>query len=416
MAGRLRVIPGNMERVLPRVARAGVLFDGGLMDPPYHLHQLVARFGDRDAAPPRSDGPSGVYARSARGFMGHSWDGGDVALRAETWGLVRQVLKPGAHVIVMGGVKTEHRVACALEDAGFEVRDKLTWHYGSGFPKNHNVGGGQGTALKPATEFGILARAPMTEKSVAANVARWGTGALQVEACRLPSVGEQPGNRQMGENVARTVYAKRPRVPYDGSAGRWPANVAHDGSPEVLARFGASASTGGQRHAVGFQGFKGSTKPRRDGAPGYGDDGTAARFFYCAKAGRHDRVARCSVCGARGFGRPPCDCRDAAGNPARRDGHPTTKPVELLAYWARLITPPGGTLLDAFAGSGTLAPACAREGLGAVLVEREPEFLGDIRFRLNALRGGDLPIFADGADVVADGEPGSATLFDEVAG
>ena len=125
--------------------------DSVVCDPPYHLTSIVKRFGADNAAPAKV-GKTGAYARASKGFMGQTWDGGDVAFQPETWAEVLRVLKPGGHLVAFSGTRTYHRMAVAIEDAGFEIRDQLAWVYGSGFPKSHNQPGGWGTALKPSWE------------------------------------------------------------------------------------------------------------------------------------------------------------------------------------------------------------------------------------------------------------------------
>lgn len=233
---------------------------------------------------------------------------------------------------------------------------------------------GWGTALKPAFEPIILARKPLSEKSVAANVLRHGTGAINVDGCRIEAAGRP----------AREVYPQREWVEYDGNSlagrvdgslqsskavgttdeGRWPANVCHDGSAEVEAAFAAfgesySSGGGGTKTGVGIPERRGLGY-HYNGNTGFGDSGTASRFFYSAKAGPDDR-----------FG----------------SKHPTVKPVALMRWLVRLVTPPGGMVLDPFAGSGTTGIAALAEGCHAILIEREAEYVADIRARLDHYRG-----------------------------
>jgi site-specific DNA-methyltransferase (adenine-specific) len=174
--------------------------------------------------------------------MGQQWDGGDVAFRPETWAAVWRVLKPGAHLVAFSGTRTYHRMACAIEDAGFEIRDQLAWIYGSGFPKSHNQPGGWGTALKPAWEPICLARKPL-QGTVAGNIASHGTGAINIDGCRiehgdevdLEHVQRQQAGPVSGFRMAGSKHGKE--VPMYKPGGRWPANIIHDGSEEVLAGF-----------------------------------------------------------------------------------------------------------------------------------------------------------------------------------
>jgi len=370
---------------------------------------------------------------------------------------ILEVLSTDAAVADFLNSLTDEQVlafAKTFEDSQFG--GLLAWVYGSGFPKSHDValafdkaagvkrevigqrdvgpdmtgdaygrgdgarrvadvtGGpvtaeakeweGWGTALKPAFEPIVLARKPF-RGSVMANVAEYRTGALNVGGCEIPFAGEgdeaeaktknQHGAFGSGARVG-SVYGEynRPRDDYDPT-GRFPANLLTDGSAEVLAAFPTSTRTGahpGNRVGIGYGGQQtGTTGPRVAL-----DAGSASRFFYSSKADGEDRVARCPVCDTRWIGRRPCTCKDpATGKLAKHVGHPTVKPVDVKAWLARLITPPGGLVLDCFAGSGTTGMACLREGFRAVLIEREAEYVGDIMHRLRHVAGDDAPLFGD---------------------
>lgn len=374
------------------------LVDSIVSDPPYHLTSIVKRFGAPDATLNKDYGKSGVYKRSAAGFMGKQWDGGDIAFRPETWALAYRVLKPGGHIVAFSATRQYHRMACAIEDAGFEIRDMLSWLYGSGFPKSRNVskdidkkfgaerekvripatgrigsvntvGGdikgdsrpwieaakergyheldgdtpvtdlarewdGWGTALKPALEPICFGRKPLIG-TIVDNVLAHGTGAININACRVGDdemkVTQSNGERISG-NVAMAGH-NTGRIDAGTKTGRWPANVLHDGSAEVFELF-----------------------PIDDVS-----EESTARFFYTAKADGDDRLG---------------------------SKHPTVKPVDLMQYLVRLVTPPGGTVLDCFAGTGTTGEAAFREGMRAVLIERESEYQNDIRRRMALVLGG----------------------------
>jgi site-specific DNA-methyltransferase (adenine-specific) len=237
-----------------------------ITDPPYHLTSPKGGFGHGT----KTD----VYARINRGFRG-KWDGGKAAFEPDIWRECLRVLKPGAHLLAFGAPRTHHRLWCAIEDVGFEIRDTVAWLHAMGLPKS-------GTGLKPAMELICLARKPLAQRSVERNVLMWGTGALNVKATQT-------------------------------STGGWPANVVHDGLEEPW-----------------------------------------ARYFYCPKANKHDR-----------------------------DGskHPTIKPIKLMEWLCKLICPPGGTILDPFAGSGTTGRAALNTGYGCILVEAECEYVADIERR-----------------------------------
>ncbi len=401
--------------------------DACVTDPPYHLTSIVKRFGSETAAPAKSSGATGVYKRSSAGFMGKQWDGGDVAFQVEVWAQVYRVLKPGAHLVAFGGTRTYHRMACAIEDAGFEIRDCVMWLYGSGFPKSHDVskgidraagaereivgntaetsgrtvglgtsGGyhgdivsghcrditapatpqaaewqGWGTALKPAVEPIILARNPLSESTIAANVLKWGTGALNIDGGRVATNGDESGRWGSGRSEGSCWSPGRVNggAEPEGKkheAGRWPANVIHDGSDEVVGAFpdvhGAGSAQGKQEKWADQENKEGwgNIGLGPNGAR-FGDSGSAARFFYTAKADSDDRLG---------------------------SKHPTVKPLDLMQYLVRLVTPPRGLVLDPFAGTGTTGEACIREGMRAVLIEREAEYQEDIRRRMKLAMSG----------------------------
>jgi len=375
----IRVEHGDCLAVLPTLAADSI--HACVTDPPYHLTSIVKRFGKNGSAPVRSNP---VYQRSSAGFMGKQWDGGDVAFRMETWDEVYRVLKPGAHLIAFGGTRTYHRMASAIEGVGFEIRDQIGWAFGSGFPKSHNAGNGWGTALKPAWEPIVLARKPLIG-TVAANVQAHGTGALDIDGCRVSTDGEvihtpqsDPSKRAgiVGTDLGITrTDADRCRPSQSESVeranrlGRWPANIIHDGSEEVIAAF--PGSDGGSASGYDWRDSNNDNPTHiahniKSGMH-FGDSGSAARFFYTAKADAGDRL---------------------------QSKHPTVKPVDLMAYLCRLITPPGGTVLDPFAGSGTTGMACMREGFDCILIEREREYYDDILRRLAHVQGADTPLFS----------------------
>ena len=368
-------------------------------------------------------------------FMGRSWDGWSSPRAFQEWcGLwaaeCLRVLKPGGHLLAFGGSRTWHRLAVAVEDAGFEMRDSIAWLYGSGFPKSLDVskaidkaagaerevvgtrptakgnGGtgndfltassranvvdvtapatpdaerwqGWGTALKPAFEPVVVGRKPLAG-TVAANVLTYGAGALNIDGCRVPMSGEDREKFVQGDAAWRAMNERRGKgrkdnevygeygiaesAPHD--AGRWPTNVVLDESQaEVLDRqSGERPSSSGAAFKVG--GYGGSVGLNRDDRReiGFGDSGGASRFFptfrYEAKA--------------------PTSERPRAGETA----HPTVKPLDLMRWLVRLVTPPGGTVLEPFAGSGTTAEACVIEGFHCIAVEREADYLPLIVQRL----------------------------------
>lgn len=337
-----------------------------------------------------------------------------------------RVLKPGGHLLAFGGTRTYHRLTCALEDAGFEIRDCLAWLYGTGFPKSHNLEDehlGWGTALKPAHEPVVVARKPLTG-TVAATMQEHGTGALHVDACRIGFRDEadeeeaktknRHAERDAGPRTNQVFGADdRDREDYDAT-GRWPANVVVDEAAaqvidddvgEVGGGFGA------RRGDPAGRGIYGRGFPRGDMAGvGYGDSGGASRFFYCAKASSAERVAglddlpvhdregdsawaaRCEECGRTLLSgerkSSPCCGAKAVWETTKptTNHHPTVKPVALMRWLVRLVTPEGGTVLDPFLGSGTTGIAASIEGFRFVGIEQDPDFLDIARARIKHWR------------------------------
>lgn len=608
---------GDCREIIKTLADCSI--DSVVTDPPYSLVSIQKRFGKAGSAPAKSS--TGWYKRASSGFMGQAWDTGDTVHDPAFWAEVLRVLKPGAHLLAFAGTRTYHRMACAIEDAGFEIRDQVGWLFGAGFPKSHDVAKGidkmlgangervptgdevrrirpgadqhkdgswekltdrtyqpheyepgadaarqwqgWGTALKPAFEPLVLAQKPYTPQqflailvptvgelicrvascektdtplfgslrahgflstatslnnylvalsgreskcttetaialttdlrilksslsgimraittagtsltngaecdallaatisrsvlakcerlasttageiaidwhadegsgpagaeirplwepiclarkpligTVAANVMEHGTGALNIDGCRVRAVCQECGGhgrnpvapqarcRKCGgdgrvdieENLNGGTYAAETETSgvsgsmagplhnaigkeFKQPPGRWPASVFHDGSDEVGRTF---PDSDGQQRPVGpANGAKTSVNTYGDYGPRdqfnpRGDGGSAARFFYSAKADAEDRLG---------------------------SKHPTVKPVDLIAYLARLVTPPGGLILDPFAGTGTLGAACMREGFRCILIEREAQYVADIKKRLDQATGANTPLFS----------------------
>lgn len=376
--GRVVLHCGDCMEVLKGIPDNSI--DSAVKDPPYHLTSIVKRFG-ADGAAEAKEGQTGAFKRASSGFMGKQWDGGDIAFTPEIWREVYRVLKPGAYLLAFASTRGIWRMGVAIEDAGFIPHPMIAWVFGSGFPKATRIKadgyddfryGGQ--SLKPAIEPIFMGQKPF-EKGLngTANILKNGTGAVNVGACRVQADevlragacklwshardGEKSAERRYHENGS-TNFAATPGPRGGAPEGRWPANLIHDGSEEVLAAF--PDAPGVQREVndsfkpktgtavYGDYGARPLTVPR-------GDSGSAARFFYSAKADADDRIG---------------------------SKHPTVKPVDLMRYLVRLITPPGGTVLDCFAGTGTTGEAAFYEGFNAVLIEREPEYQTDIRRRM----------------------------------
>lgn len=282
------------------------------------------------------------YLSRRRGFMGLDWD--SMVPGPECWRLAYQLLPPGGHVITFAGTRTADLMALSLRIAGFEFRDTVCWMYGKGWPKSR-------AHLKPAWEPALVFRKPL-EGTLEANLAAHGVGILNIDECRIPTAENLSGGTYSGRAMAATSpgwrMANGARA-YVQPSGRWPANVVHDGGEEVLACFPVLSSVTGKR----------SERSREAGSP--------ARFFYSAKASKADRAG---------------------------SKHPTVKPVALMRWLCRLVTPPGGTILDPFAGSGTTGQAAIEEGMRAVLIEREDKYAEDIRRRFAGSAAGAAD-FAD---------------------
>ena len=384
--------------------------DSIVTDPPYHLTSIVERFGKQGSAPAQF-GTDGAFARASKGFMGKEWDGGDVAFQVDTWRKCFELLKPGGHLIAFSGSRTYHRMAVAIEDAGFEIRDQCIWLYGSGFPKSLNIGKqvdklngvqgkvlntrkvtssdigqksgwnklntdrgdyeyreilndweGWGTALKPAHEPMVLARKPIEEKSVADNVLKHGVGGINIDDCRVQCEADDDivrpertdaqaynffrGGEEDVTNVRKTTR-RQPRseqnVWTDNNSGmkaegamfadadpkgRYPSNVMHDGSCVVEDVF----------------------------------PDVSSRYFYTAKTNQAER------------------------NAGANNTHPTVKPVELMRYLVRLVTPKAGLVLDPFMGSGSTGMAAREEEFKFIGIEKEEEYYEIAKARIKNVK------------------------------
>ena len=401
------------------------------------------------------------------GFMGKSWDASGIAFNVEVWREALRVIKPGGHLIAFSGSRTYHRMAVAIEDAGFQIRDQIMWVYGSGFPKSMNIAkaiqkadgvepvgfkenenaafygtgsGGQynptprqlfmpptegvaaewdgwGTALKPAHEPMVLARKPL-EGTVANNVLTYGVGGLNIDGSRVVADGENFDNlksRPIGKlNTRRNdetdaeFDARVGESPEQLAAlaklkelGRFPANFIHDGSDEVVALFPDTAKGNFPMKQNTVSGFMASQGKDLSAARSLNDSGSAARFFYCAKASKRDRNE-----GLEGFeAKRDHDGRADGGvggdnprnrtNNAKLNHHPTVKPTSLMQYLIRLVTPPNGIVLDPFMGSGSTGKACAYEGFEFIGIDQSAEYVAIAQARIDfalADKSDELPL------------------------
>lgn len=355
-------------------------------------------------------------------FMGKRWDY-DVP-SVEIWAECLRVLKPGGHLLAFAGTRTQHRMAVRIEDAGFEIRDMIAWVYGSGFPKSLDVSKaidkaagaarqwqGWGTALKPALEPITVARKPLVG-TVAANVLEHGTGGLNIEACRVPTDENLNGGayaqnaterEQLWGAEANNSWVRGGAGDFVAPTGRWPANLIHDGSDEVMAAFPTSASPWIGNNNTGKKGglMFGGTAQAVDEKPEYRDAGSAARFFYCAKTSKKerdlgldvqpDRILAMSNQAIAELKRGNMHQGESGVNTAkvRKNNHPTVKPLDLMAYLCRLVTPPGGLVYDPFMGSGSTGIAALREGFCFAGSEMQADYVAIARARIAAaLLGG----------------------------
>jgi site-specific DNA-methyltransferase (adenine-specific) len=320
-------------------------------------------------------------------FMNQKWDY-DVPT-VEQWQECLRVLKPGGYLLAFGGSRTYHRLVVNAEDAGFEIRDQILWIYGSGFPKSHNLEGeweGWGTALKPAHEPIVMARKPF-KTTVAENVAMHGTGALNIKACRIPTDEQLQGGA--GGLLSHQRDNTQPTGDYEPSPeGRWPANIIHDGSEEVVSAFPkAKWQQGKVKDSQRSKGVAyGATSDTGKKYEPRNDEGSAARFFYCAKVKPKERdqgmerfvaVSASDMTGGRKEGSAGLnDPRAGAGRTnGAKNNHPTVKPIALMKYLCRLITPPGGKVLDPWTGSGSTGCAAVEEGFSFIGIDMNPDHI-----------------------------------------
>lgn len=454
---RLRELPDNS-------------IDSVVTDPPYGLEFMGKDWdgadGFRRSLNKADAGRESVFGRTSRtspeyraGHVMQEW--------CEAWAReCLRVLKPGGHLLAFSGSRTYHRMACAIEDAGFEIRDQIMYVYGSGFPKSMNLdrergkkfcgcdggadrGGashrprsaaqrkdesgtvagqsqpqtlgawpvcgrcglprvpsGLGTALKPAHEPICMARKPLAKgNTVAENVLAHGTGVINVDGCRVPFAGDDDEQESKGKNQHKTFGSAPPlsdvyqyglgsRDNYN-PPGRWTANLIHDGSDEVLAHFPNSNGAGGSIPNVKITGYGdgiGTGKSEYLGGERTKVDsgsGSAARFFYCAKASRRDRNEGLFSGDEKAVGTNATMREKEDADWSKRNGnhHPTVKPTDLMRYLCRLVTQPGGVILDLFTGSGSTGKAAMLEGFRFIGCELSPEYLEIARARIEHAYG-----------------------------
>jgi len=381
-------------------------------------------------------------------FMGKEWDKG--VPNVNFWKEMLRVLKPGGYLLSFGGSRTYHRMASGIEDAGFEIRDQIMWLYGSGFPKSHNIGKavdklqgnerkilgerkvpdqrsgginsqrtaemgvptrittdtkgnspyeGWGTALKPAHEPIVMARKPLSEKTVAKNVLKWGTGGINIDGCRVGTESISTHNAPKGTFAGGELDRGSDTESYKTHQGRFPANIILDEEAAKMLDEQSGVSKGGKTYNYKDKQYKveGFIKDNKPNSPSNrGDKGGASRFFYCPKASKSERNAGCEELEGKD-GSEHTDRKEGSvglKNPASKGGwsgksgnhHPTIKPVKLMEYLVRLVTPKGGTVLDPFMGSGTTGIACKKEEFNFIGMEKEEEYCKIAETRIKAIR------------------------------
>lgn len=388
-----KLYQGNMLDMLEVINKESI--DSIVCDPPYELN-----------------------------FMNKGWDNSGIAFNKDTWKQCYEVLKPGGYLLAFGGSRTYHRIACAIEDAGFEIRDTIMWLYGSGFPKSHNIGlsvdkklgcpdrghrvatasryhpdgtfepngeklepykaktkegnkwQGWGTALKPSFEPIIVARKPF-KGSVAENVINYGVGGINIDECRVETSDKYSypnGGGGSSFGIGKGVDGTRTKPTESNSLGRFPANtiLTYDETDfeEVCGGFPNNKSTLGPAYYKGNytkNGWKNTSKQNTSEVI-YNDSGSASRYFYCAKASKKDRDEGLDdfdeKLGGSMNGTITQNLLTGSGNVRsnmRKNTHPTVKPTNLMQYLVRLVTPNNGTILDPFNGSGSTGKAVMYE-------------------------------------------------------
>ena len=418
---RIDLRQGDCLEVLKTIPDNSI--DSVVTDPPYHLTSIVKRFGKEGSAPAQF-GKDGAYSRASKGFMGKEWDGGDIAFRTDVWSECLRVLKPGGHLLAFSHSRTYHRMAVAIEDSGFDIRDQIMWIYGSGFPKSHNIGKaidkiqgnerevvgdnpnhrttsgllelgfqdgresstitkgnsdweGWGTALKPAHEPIVMARKPLSEKSIAENVIKWGTGGINIDECRIPANWEderppswfnsgksKSGEPTYGGNLKTLTDSTLGERLNDG--GRFPANIILDEEAgKVLDEQSGERGNGWKKNygKEDYEGLQYSSSTQQcvfgggySGKNTYSDKGGASRFFYCPKTSKKEK--------------------------GDENNHPTVKPLKLMEYLIKLVTPKGGVVMDCFMGSGSTGVAARNLGFKFIGIEREQEYMDIAKQRI----------------------------------
>ena len=340
------LLNGDCIEEMQKLIDDGKQVDSVVTDPPYHLTSIVERYGKEGSAPAKDR--DGLYQRQATGFMGKEWDGGDIAFRKETWELAYKLLKPGGHLLAFSASRNYHRMAVAIEDAGFEIRDQIMWIYGSGFPKSLNLGDGWGTALKPAHEPIVMAKKRL-EGTNKQNKDKYGTGGINIDGCRIEGEVKRPDTNPDFRDVAKKAMAQ-------GGQDKLNFNQITGAKRKTTVRKSRSGDGVWTNENSGMkaEGTEFADADPRGRFPANvmhgGLETEWAKYFYCPKTSKSER------------------------NNADKNTHPTVKPVELMKYLCRLVTPKGGVVLDPFMGSGSTGMAAKDEGFDFIGIEKDEEY------------------------------------------
>lgn len=489
----MKVMPDNSVDAVVTDPPYGIRFMGAAWDGKDIEDRAASRRAMESHSP--GSGPNGGH-KSIAAEAG-KYELTPVAMRAfqefsEEWARqALRILKPGGYLLSFASPRTYHRMTCGIEDAGFEIRDQIMWVFGSGFPKSLDVSkafdkaagaqrevigkksgraatpitdirGGQlvgatgtidcsaitapatdaakkwegwGTSLKPAHEPICVARKPLIG-TVIENILAYGTGAINIDACRVAPTGEsrervgEESQERRYDDAGATNFAEKPGIRGGDPAGRFPANLIHDGSPEVVALFPSNAGAASPVHLrnadktrATYGAFAGNVD--EEGSTFYGDKGGAERFFYCAKASprdRHEGLPHPGPQFKKGSTLRDTEKLLAAGE-RHGNHHPTVKPTDLMAYLVRMLCPPGGIVLDPFMGSGSTGKACIREGFRFIGIEREAEYMEIARARigfeaqrlglpvLEVAANDSMPIPMESANDETKEAPAQADLF-----
>ena len=413
------LLNGDCIEQMQKLKDEGKQIDSVVTDPPYHLTSIVERYGKEGSAPAKDK--DGLYQRQARGFMGKEWDGGDIAFRTDTWKLAYDLLKPGGYLLAFSASRNYHRMAVAIEDAGFEIRDQIMWIYGSGFPKSLNIGKaidkkngvqgdvigtrkvtssdigqksgwnhlntdrgdyeyreimneykGWGTALKPAHEPLVLARKPISEKSVVDNVLKHRTGGINIDECRVEgNDAKYPDTNPDFRDVAKKAMAQggQDKLNFNQITGAERKKVVRKTRDEngVWTNDNSGMKAEGSEYADADPRGRFPSNVMHDGSDSIKElFEDKIRYFYCAKTSKTER-------------------NQGLDNLPIKNVHPTVKPIKLMKYLCRLITPKGGTVLDPFMGSGSTGMAAKEENFDFVGVEKQKEYFNIASARIESV-------------------------------